>query len=88
MRSDHPDLFLAVDTNGRAARFLSTRATIAAAIIGLFLAVGGVLLVFEHRVHLLGAWPLLFLLVCGGMHFFMHRGHGGHGGHGGGSDER
>ena len=41
MRSNHPDLFLAVDTNGRAARFLSTRATIAAAIIGLFLAVGG-----------------------------------------------
>lgn len=41
MRTDDPDLFLAVDTNGRAARFLSTRATIAAAIIGVFLAVGG-----------------------------------------------
>lgn len=53
--------------------------------ICVFLAAAGVLLVFEHRVHLLGAWPLLFLLVCGGMHFFMHRGHGGHSG---GGDER
>ncbi|CAD7053033.1 MAG: DUF2933 domain-containing protein [Alphaproteobacteria bacterium] len=65
--------------------FLKTSTGLA---ICVFLAVGGILLVFEHRVHLLGAWPLLFLLVCGGMHFFMHRGHGGHGGHGGGSDER
>ncbi len=65
--------------------FLKTTAGLALCV---FLAVAGVFLVFEHRVHLLGAWPLLFLLVCGGMHFFMHRGHGGHGGHGGGSDER
>lgn len=56
--------------------------------ICVFLAVAGVLLLFEHRIHLLGAWPLLFLLVCGGMHFFMHRGRGGHGEHKGGSDER
>jgi fatty acid desaturase len=49
---------------------------------GVFLAVGALFLVLEHGAHLLGAWPLLFLLLCGGMHFFMHRGHGGHGGHG------
>jgi hypothetical protein len=62
--------------------FLSTPAGFAFCV---FLAIGGVLLLFEHRVHLLGAWPLLFLLICAGMHFFMHRGHGGHKG---GSDER
>lgn len=65
--------------------FLKTPSGLA---ICVFLAVVGVLLLFEHRVHLLGAWPLLFLLVCGGMHFFMHRGHGGHGTQEGGSDER
>lgn len=51
-----------------------------------FLVVAGLFLVLEHGAHLLGAWPLLFLLLCAGMHFFMHRGHGGHGGHGSGSD--
>jgi O-antigen/teichoic acid export membrane protein len=48
-----------------------------------FLAVAALFLVLEHRAHLLGAWPLLFLLVCVVMHLFMHRGHGGHGSHGG-----
>ena len=65
--------------------FLSTPAGF---VLCVFLAIGGVFLLFEHRVHLLGAWPLLFLLICVGMHFFMHRGHGGHGEHKGGSDER
>lgn len=65
--------------------FLKTTSGLALCI---FLATTGVFLLFEHRIHLLGAWPLLFLLVCGGMHFFMHRGHGGHGGHRGGGDER
>ncbi|WP_339828911.1 DUF2933 domain-containing protein [uncultured Parvibaculum sp.] len=51
--------------------------------LGVFLAVGALFLVLEHGAHLLGAWPLLFLLLCGGMHFFMHRGHGGHRSHGG-----
>lgn len=46
-----------------------------------FLAVAALLLVLEHRVHLLGAWPLLFLLLCAGMHLFMHRGRGGHRSH-------
>lgn len=54
-----------------------------------FLVVGGAFLWLEHRVHVLGALPLLLpLLICLGMHFFMHRGHGGHGRHSGGRDER
>jgi hypothetical protein len=54
-----------------------------------FLVVAGVFLWLEHRAHVLGALPLLLpLLICLGMHFFMHRGHGGHGGHGGNADER
>lgn len=44
-------------------------------------AVGGFYLVTEHRAHLFGALPYLFLLACPLMHVFMHRGHG-HGGHG------
>ena len=72
------------------------RSPIGLVLCGLF-AIATLLLVLEHQAHLLGLWPLLFLLVCGGMHFFMHRGHGGHGphGHGGqlptnkrGDDER
>lgn len=51
-----------------------------------FVLVAGVLLWIEHRAHVLGALPLLLpLLICIGMHFFMHRGHGGHGG---GGDDR
>lgn len=50
------------------------------------LVVGGLLLGYEHRVHILGSNWLLWLplLLCVGMHFFMH---GGHGGHGGGGDK-
>jgi hypothetical protein len=45
-----------------------------------FLLVAGILLWIEHRAHVLGALPLLLpLLICIGMHFFMHRGHGGGG---------
>ncbi|GHE05961.1 hypothetical protein U879_05445 [Defluviimonas sp. 20V17] len=48
------------------------------------LALGGLLLGYEHRVHIFASdWILwLPLLICVGMHFFMHGGHGGHGGHG------
>jgi len=47
-----------------------------------FLFIAGLFLWLEHRAHLLGALPLLLpLLICVGMHFFMHRGHGGHGHH-------
>lgn len=42
----------------------------------LFLGAAGGLLILEHRAHLLGAWPLLFLFVCFGAHFLMHRGQG------------
>jgi hypothetical protein len=46
-----------------------------------FLAVAALFLILEHRAHLLGAWPILLLILCFGMHFFMHRRHGGHGSH-------
>lgn len=47
-----------------------------------FLAVAGLLLVYEHRMHIfMGNWFLVALLfLCVGVHFFMHGGHGGHGG--------
>ncbi|TDX22546.1 DUF2933 family protein [Modicisalibacter xianhensis] len=44
----------------------------------------------EHRAHLLGALPWLFVLACPLMHVFMHGGHG-HGGptsHGQSNSER
>ena len=41
-------------------------------------AVGGFFLAAEHRAHLLGALPFLFVLACPLMHFVMHRGHDGH----------
>jgi len=46
-----------------------------------FLVVAGFFLFTEHRAHLLGIWPYLFLLACPLMHLFMHGGHGAHGGH-------
>lgn len=48
-----------------------------------FLAVAGLLLAYEHRVHILtgDAFLIALLFICVGMHFFMHRGHGGHGSH-------
>lgn len=39
-----------------------------------------VLLWGEHKAHILGAIPYVFLLLCPLMHIFMHGGHG-HGGH-------
>ena len=42
-----------------------------------FFAIGGYFLVAEHWAHVVGYLPLaLLLLVCGGMHFFMHGSHG------------
>ena len=46
-----------------------------------FAAIALVLLWEEHRAHILGALPYLFLLACPLMHVFMHGGHGGHGHH-------
>jgi hypothetical protein len=36
------------------------------------------LFIYEHRLHVLGYWPFLFLLACPLMHLFMHHGHGHH----------
>ncbi len=43
-----------------------------------FVLIGGVLLFTEHRAHLLGILPYLFLFACPLMHLFMHHGHGSH----------
>jgi len=48
--------------------------------IAIFGAVLAYLLVGEHRVHVLGYLPFLFLLACPLMH--LTHGHGGHGHHG------
>ena len=37
--------------------------------------VGGFYLITEHKAHLYGVLPYLFLLACPLMHIFMHRGH-------------
>jgi len=53
-----------------------------------FLAVGGYFLWQEHEAHILGYLPLILALgLCGGMHLFMHGGHG-HGKSGKGSDSK
>lgn len=46
----------------------------------IFLGIAAFFLWQEHRAHLLGVLPYLFLLACPFVHMFMHRGHGGHGG--------
>lgn len=49
---------------------------------GAFVAFAALLLALEHRAHLLGIRPWLFLLACPLMHLFMHHGHGAsHGAH-------
>ena len=47
-----------------------------------FLAAAAYFLWTEHRAHVVSFLPYTLLLLCVGMHFFMHRGHGGHGGGG------
>lgn len=42
-----------------------------------FVVLAGVLLVTEHRAHVLGFLPWLILLACPLMHRFMHGKHGG-----------
>ncbi len=51
-----------------------------------FLIIGGVLLAYEHRIHVFSGNGLLIglLAACIVMHLFMH---GGHGGHSGGADK-
>jgi hypothetical protein len=46
-----------------------------------FLAIAILMSWQEHKAHILGAFPYLFLLACPLMHFLMHRGHQGHGHH-------
>lgn len=46
-----------------------------------FLAIAAFFLFTEHRAHLFGFLPFLFLLACPFLHMFAHGGHGGHGGH-------
>jgi hypothetical protein len=41
-----------------------------------FIVAAGVLLILEHRAHVLGYWSLLLLAACIGSHFIMHCGHG------------
>ena len=50
----------------------------------IFVIIAASFLISEHRAHVLGALPFLFLflLACPLLHLFMHGGHGGHGGHG------
>lgn len=43
-----------------------------------FLVIAFVLLFTEHRAHVLGILPYLFLLACPLMHLFMHHGHSQH----------
>ena len=52
------------------------------------LAIGGVILLLEHRVHVPVSVPLLLsLAACLLMHLFMRRGHGGHHEEKGGGNE-
>ena len=48
-------------------------------VLGAFLAVLGFFLVTEHREHLFGVLPYLFLFACPLFHLLLHRRHGGHG---------
>lgn len=52
-----------------------------------FAAIAVVLLWEEHKAHILGAIPYLFLLACPLLHVFMHGGHGGHSDQGARSDQ-
>lgn len=46
-----------------------------------FLAIVGLVLIYEHRVHIFTETGVLIALLalCFGMHLFMHGGHGAHG---------
>jgi len=49
-------------------------------VFGGFALIALALLFTEHRAHVLGILPWLFLLACPLMHLFMHHGHDHHGG--------
>jgi hypothetical protein len=47
-----------------------------------FLLIIGVLLVIEHRAHVLGYWPVALIAICPLLHLFLHGGGpGSHGNH-------
>ena len=50
------------------------------------IAIAGYLVIW-HGAHVAAALPILVLLACPFMHFFMHSGHGHHHGHGGNTDK-
>ena len=70
------------EQSGRRSFFTSRAALV---LIG-FLIIAGALLFTEHRAHVLGGLIYLPILLCVGMHFFMHGGHG-HGGHSSGEQK-
>ena len=43
-----------------------------------FIAIAGFFMLTEHRAHLFGILPFLFVLACPLLHMFHHGGHGGH----------
>ncbi len=43
-----------------------------------FMGVAAFFLIMEHRAHVYGVLPILLLLICPLMHFFMHGHHGSH----------
>ena len=47
-----------------------------------FAAIAAFFLLTEHRAHLYGVLPFVFLAACPLLHMFGHGGHGGHGSHG------
>ena len=54
-------------------------------ILAVAVVIGGYLVIW-HGAHVAAALPILVLLACPFMHFFMHGGHGHHRGHGGNAD--
>ena len=61
-----------MDTNDHEPPFWRSPGGIGLLVVAL---VGGFFLVTEHRAHLLGWLPFLFILACPLMHVFMHHGH-------------
>ena len=57
-----------------------------ARVIGLvgLLATAALVLLYEHRAHVLGLFPWVLILLCPLLHAFGHGGHGGHGARGAG----
>lgn len=75
---DHGDHQRGHDNRPREQSFWRSRSGFALIVA---LAALGLLLVYEHRVHILGSGLLITLLLvaCVGVHLLMHGGHGGHG---------